>query len=132
VPWKLLLRYYLPALLDPSLKILACISQLALDHTNSSLRMCLSSLDELRDPVLHPEMGIRQHGVFLFVGPDEVSDVLGGDGQHELCSGDADSDGDGGSKEDVAVARDDGTGHGGDEDVESAWENLLAGFPRWG
>jgi hypothetical protein len=92
VPEKLSITHYLPALLDPALQVLPCIGQLALDHTNSSLCVCLSSLNELRNPALHAQMRVCEDGVSLFVGPDEVSNVFGSDWKDKVCGGDADSD----------------------------------------
>jgi hypothetical protein len=105
--------------------------QLALDHAKSHAGMRLSGLDELGDPLLCAKMRICQHGVFFLVCPDEVANIFRCDWQDNVGSGDADSQGHGASEKNVAVARDNGAGHGCDEDVQRTGEDPLARFPWW-
>lgn len=102
--------------------------QLVLNHAKAHTGMRLPCLNEVGDALSCAEMGICQHGVFLLVCPDQIADVFGCDGQDNVGCGDADSQGDGGAEQDVAVAGDDGAGHGCDKDVQRAGEDSLACF----
>lgn len=87
--------------------------------------MRLASLHEVPDALRHAQVVVSHNGVLLLPAPDEVADVLGRAGNDVVCGGHASDDRCDEADENVSVARDDRTGHGGHEDVDSAGEKLL-------
>ena len=120
-----------PALPNPALEPISCLVQLVLHHAGCHARVRLSGLDEVRDSFSCAQMRVCQDWVLLLIGPYEIAHVPGCDGQDYVGCGDADCEGNGRSEEDVAVARDDRSGHGCDKNVQRTREYLLAGFSRW-
>ena len=87
--------------------------------------MRLAGLDEVPDALGHAQVVVANDGVLLLPAPDEVADVLGRAGDDVVCGGHAGDDGGDEAHEDVPVARDDGAGHGGHQDVDAAGQQLL-------
>jgi hypothetical protein len=85
----------------------------------------LASLHEVPNTLSHAQVVVPHHGVLLLPAPDEVADVLSSAGHDVVRGGDTSNDRRNKADEDVPVARDDRTGHGGYQDVDSTREKLL-------
>ena len=118
-------RFSLLALLDPVLDGLPHTMHLLLRHGETHLAVSLASLNEVPDALSHAQMVVPNHRVLLLPTPDEVADVLGSTRDDVVCGGDTSDDRGHKADEDVSVARDDRTGHGGHQDVDSTGEELL-------
>lgn len=107
-----------PSLLDPILKSLSYTSHLVHGLVIAHLAVCLARLDKVLDTFSCPDVVVCQDRVFLLVLPGQIADISGGDGNDVVSAGDASDDRDDASEEDVAVAGNDASGHGGDQDVD--------------
>ena len=101
---------------------------LVLNHANGHTCVGLARLNEVVDPRFCPEMRVGNNRVLLLVGPNQVANVVRGDGQNGVGGCNADGGGHTGAQQEVAVACDDGAGHGGNKDVQGAGEDPLAGL----
>jgi hypothetical protein len=113
------------ALLDPVLDGLPHTRNLLFRHGETHLAVSLAGLNEVPDALGHAQVVIPDHRVFLLPAPDKISDVLSSMRDDVVCGGDTSDDRGHKADEDVPVARDDRTGHGGHQDVDSAGEKLL-------
>lgn len=94
--------------------------------------MGLSGLPEASNALLRAQVGVSQDRVPLLVLPCQIADILHCDGQHGVCSSEANGSRHGGSEENVAVPGHDTSGHAGDQDVQYTRKDLLAGLFGWG
>lgn len=117
-----------PALLDPALHAVADVVDLVLDDADGHAGVGLARVDEVGDACFCAQVGVGQDGVLFLVRPQQVADVVHGEGQDGVGGGETDGGRDGGAQQDVAVTGDNGAGHGGDEDVQGAGEDALAGL----
>jgi hypothetical protein len=113
------------ALLDPVLDRLPHTRNLLFRHGETHLAVSLAGLNEVPDALGHAQVVVPDHRVLLLPAPDKVSDVLSSMRDDVVCGGDTSDDWGHEADEDVPVARDDRTGHGGHQDVDSAGEELL-------
>jgi hypothetical protein len=113
------------ALLDPVLDGLPYTRNLLFRHSETHLAVSLASLNEVPDTLSHAQVVVPHHRVLLLPTPDKVADVLGCARDDVVCGCDTGDDRGHETDEDVPVARDDRTGHGGHQDVDSAGEKLL-------
>ncbi|KAL5872495.1 hypothetical protein ACKVWC_011588 [Pyricularia oryzae] len=79
-----------------------------------------------------PQMGVCDDWEPLLVPPGQVADVAHGDGEDGPAGSDAKGDGCSGAEHDVAAARHDAAGHGGDQHVDQAGHQALAALARRG
>jgi hypothetical protein len=113
------------ALLDPVLNGLPYTRNLLFRHGEAHLAVSLASLNKVPDALSDAQVVVPHHRVLLLPAPDKVADILGRARDDVVCGGDTSDDRGHEADEDVPVARDDRTGHGGHEDVDSAGQKLL-------
>lgn len=118
------------ALLDPVLHGLTHALHLLFRHGQSHLAVRLASLHKVPDALGDAQVVVCDHGVLLLPAPDEVTDVLGCARHDVVGGGHAGDDGGDEAHEDIPVAGDDGAGHGGYQDVDSARQELLVALFR--
>jgi hypothetical protein len=113
------------ALLDPVLNKLPYTRNLIFRHGETHLAVSLAGLNKVPDALSDAQVVVPHHGVLLLPAPDKVANVLGCVRDDVVCGSDTSDDRGHEADEDVPVARDDRTGHGGHQDVDSAGEKLL-------
>ena len=115
-----------PSLLDPVLHARPCLGNLVLDHAHAHLRVGHARLPEAGHALLRPQVGVGQDGVPRLVLPDQIANVLHGEGQNGVGGANTDGCGDGCAEQDVAVSGDDAASHARNQDVQGTGEDSLA------
>src|SRR5699024_5026042 len=113
-------------LLDPTLNSLSGVSYLLIHVSYTDILVNLGEAHTLLDALTQLDVRLGDGREALLVLPGQVGHVPHGDGKDGPPGADAEGKGHGGAQEDVAVARDDATRHGGDEHVDGAGHELLA------
>ena len=121
----------LPPLLHPILHTLPHPLQLLLRHRQPHLRMRLPRLHKMPHPLVNPQMIIPNHRHPLLIAPNQIPHVLRRPRYHVMCRRHTRENRSDESNQDIAVPTDDRAGHGGDEDVDAARQELLVGFFWW-
>ena len=111
-------------LLDSFLDTLHLVHSLVIAH----LTVRLACLDEFPHALHRSGVVVGDDGIFLLVLPGQVAHIPRGNGDSVMRSSDTGDDGDSGSEQDVAVSRNDASGHGGDKNVDGARKELLTGL----
>lgn len=111
-------------LLDGFTHALDLIDSLIVTH----LRVCLSSLDEVRNTITDTNVVIADNRVLFLILPDQISNIAGGDGENSIRSSNSGGNGHDTTEQDVAVSGNDAAGHGCDENVDGAGEKTFAAF----
>lgn len=113
--------------LHPPLHLLPALLDKAFRPRNRAHRVRFASLVDVFSLLLYPQMGVRNNWVLPLVEPDQVADVAHRVRYHGPAGGDAKHHGHGGTEQEVAVARDYGSGHCGDKDVDETGDEGLVG-----
>jgi hypothetical protein len=113
------------ALLNPILHSLPNTLNLLFRHRQTHLAVRLASLHEVLNTLSHTQVVVSHHRVLLLPAPHEVADVLGGARHDVVCGGHTSNDRRNEADENVPVARDDRTSHGGYQHVDSTGKELL-------
>lgn len=119
-----LLRLF--ALLHPILNGFPRLANLLLQHGGAHLTVGNTRLHEPGHAFLGPEMVLGNDRVALLIGPDQVADIPGGEGEDSVRGDDTDGDGHGAAEEDVPVASDNAAGHSRDQHIDGTRHDLLA------
>lgn len=113
------------SLLHPSLDRLPRISDFLIHHPRAKFTVHLGETCTLLQTLPDLQVCFRDSRNPLLVLPCQVRDVPHGDGEDDPASANTERKGRSCAEEDVAVARDDAAGHGGDKNVDSAGHELL-------
>ena len=120
------------ALADQLLQLLAGVTDLLLHHLARHSAVRESSEPDVLRAFTDSQVLVRNGGNLLLVLPNQVTDVAHRHGKEAVGGSGTEREGRRGSKEDTAVARHDGAGHGGHNNVDTTGEKALTGLGRWG
>lgn len=119
------------ALADQLLQLLTSVTDLLLHHLASHSTVRKASEPNVLCALTNSQVLVRNGRNLLLVLPDEVTNIAHRHGQEAVGGSGTKREWRRSSEEDTAVARDDGAGHGGHNDVDTTGEKALAGLRRW-